>query len=121
MKNVTEILAVDFEREVLQSSVPVLVDFYATWCGPCRMLAPALETVAGEFAGRVRVVKVDVDQAFEVAQAFQITSVPTLMLFQGGSVTESMVGMVSPRALRTLFERVAASAAPQGTGSVARN
>ena len=98
MSNVSEISEASFPAEVLQSNLPVLVDFYAVWCGPCKMIAPALDALAGEFAGRVKVVKVDVDQAPGLAGQFRISSVPTLMIFKGGQPIDSMVGAPSPKA-----------------------
>ena len=82
----------NFEAEVLNSDIPVLVDFWATWCGPCRMLAPVLEEIAGEYAGRVKVGKINVDDEAELAMEFRIASIPTLMLFKGGRAVETMVG-----------------------------
>jgi len=104
MTNVTEVSSAQFPSEVLKSTVPVMVDFYAPWCGPCKMIAPLLDTVAGEFAGRVKVVKVNVDDANDLANQFHITSVPTLMLFKNGEVSETMVGAPSAAALRSKFE-----------------
>ncbi len=109
MSNVSEISEASFPAEVLQSNLPVLVDFYAVWCGPCKMIAPALDALAGEFAGRVKVVKVDVDQAPGLAGQFRISSVPTLMIFKGGQPIDSMVGAPSPKALRSKFESVLAA------------
>ena len=77
---------------MLKSPVPVLVDFWAAWCGPCRAVAPALEEIATEFNGRLKVVKVDVDENQEVSGRFNVISIPTLMLFKGGQPVERMVG-----------------------------
>ena len=87
----------NFEQEVLHSDVPVLVDFWATWCGPCRMLAPTIAAIAEEQAGAVKVGKVDVDEQPELAAKFGIASIPTLMVFKNGSVVKSSVG-VQPKA-----------------------
>jgi thioredoxin 1 len=108
MSNVNEIESNSFQTEVLDSTLPVLVDFYAPWCGPCKMIAPMLENLAGEFEGRVKVVKVNVDNAAELAAKYQITGVPTLMIFQGGDVAETMVGAASADAIRTKLEAAAA-------------
>ena len=81
-----------FEAEVLRSSEPVLVDFWATWCPPCRMIAPAIDALAGEYAGRVKVAKLDVDEAPDVAEKFGIQSIPTLLVFKDGRVVEQRVG-----------------------------
>lgn len=81
-----------FEEEVLKSSEPVLVDFHATWCGPCKAMAPALEQVAQEMKGKVKVVKVDVDQNPGITQQFRIQAMPTLMIFKDGKVANQHVG-----------------------------
>lgn len=82
----------EFETEVLKSNVLVLVDFYADWCGPCHAIAPMIEALSGEFEGRVKFVKVDVDANQEVASRYEIMSIPTIMLFDEGKVEDSIVG-----------------------------
>ena len=82
----------NFESQVLQSDVPVLVDFWAAWCGPCRMVAPIVEELASEYAGRLRVAKVDVDQNPEISTRYGIRSIPSLYLFKGGQVVETIIG-----------------------------
>lgn len=82
----------DFATEVLKSSEPVVVDFYAEWCGPCKAMAPALEQVANEMQGKVKVVKVDVDQNPGITQQFRIQAMPTLMVFKDGKVANQHVG-----------------------------
>lgn len=82
----------NFDTEVLKSDIPVLVDFWATWCGPCRMLAPIIAEIAGEYAGKVKVGKVDVDAQPELATKFGIVSIPTLMLFKNGEVVAQSLG-----------------------------
>lgn len=81
-----------FDSEVIESAEPVVVDFFAEWCGPCKAMAPALDQVAREMAGKVKVVKIDVDQNPEVTQRFRIQAMPTLMLFKDGKVAAQQVG-----------------------------
>jgi thioredoxin 1 len=104
MKNIIELNETNFESEVLKAAGPVLVDFYAPWCGPCKMLAPLLEQLAGEFPGRMKFGKLNVDDAPELAGQYDITGVPTLMLFRGGKVIDRIVGLPSPRALKASLE-----------------
>src|SRR5207245_11811509 len=83
---------VEFETQVLGSNVPVLVDFYADWCGPCHAIAPTIEALSNEFEGKVKFVKVDVDANQEVASRYEIMSIPTIMLFENGRAEDSIVG-----------------------------
>jgi thioredoxin 1 len=83
-----------FDQEVLKSDVPVLVDFWATWCGPCKAIAPSVEEVAKEYKGRVKVAKMDVDEAQATAGQYGIRSIPTLLVFKGGRVVDTVVGAV---------------------------
>ncbi len=93
-----------FDKEVVQSTVPVLVDFTATWCGPCRALAPTIEEVAGTYAGRVKVGKVDVDSAANVATQFGVQSIPTVLLFDKGQPVERLVGARSKRDYKKVLD-----------------
>ncbi|MFI5914861.1 thioredoxin [Dactylosporangium sp. NPDC051541] len=94
-----------FEAVAERSSTPVLVDLWAAWCGPCRMVGPALEQVAGELAGTVKLVKVDIDQAPRVQVRFDVKAVPTLMIVRDGRVVARQTGAASPAALRSWVER----------------
>ncbi|MBR4472274.1 MAG: thioredoxin [Oscillospiraceae bacterium] len=93
----------NFETEVLKSELPVLVDFWATWCGPCRMLAPTISKIAEEYEGRVKVCKLDVDEEPAIAQKYGISSIPTLMVFKNGSVVQSTVGVVPKAAIEGML------------------
>jgi thioredoxin 1 len=93
-----------FDIAVLKSPVPVLVDFWATWCGPCKMIAPILDEIAREQAGKVRVAKVDVDQNQELAARYNIRGIPTMILFKDGEVKETIVGLTGKQALVAKLE-----------------
>jgi thioredoxin 1 len=104
MKHVTELNEERFETEVLNASGWVLVDFYAPWCGPCKVLGPMLEQLAAGFAGRVQFAKLNVDEAPETAGRYDITGVPTLLLFRQGEPVDRVVGVAPPPALRRWLE-----------------
>ncbi len=96
MANVKELTQDEFKSEVLESTTPVLVDFWAPWCGPCRRVAPMVEELGQQYAGRLKVFKIDVDQNQELAASYGINSIPTLIVFKGGDVVDRFVG-IPPR------------------------
>jgi len=106
MSKIPHVTSSNFDQQVLGSERPVLVDFYATWCAPCRFLTPVLEGLAGEYEGRIDVVKVDIDQEGALAARYGITGVPTLKLFEGGQVVHTSVGLPRPEVLRGQLESV---------------
>jgi thioredoxin 1 len=101
--NVMELTDDNFENEVLKSDVPVLVDFTATWCGPCKALAPVVHNLADEAGGKYKVVKVDIDDAAGTARKYRVMSVPTILVFQGGQVKGQHVGLTNKETLLKLL------------------
>jgi thioredoxin 1 len=108
--NIVELTEANFETEVLQAAIPVVVDFYALWCGPCKMIAPLLEQFAGAFAGRLKFAKANVDATPVLASSFEITGVPTLMLFRAGEPVDQLVGFPGPRQFKGWLDAAANAA-----------
>lgn len=100
---VIHVNADNFEQEVLQSDVPVLVDFFATWCGPCKVMSPVLDAISEEIAPQGRVCKLDIDESMEIAQKYRVASVPTFMLFHNGQAVDSRIGTCPKEELLQMF------------------
>jgi len=108
--NTTQINEANFEAEVLQAKQPVVVDFWAPWCGPCKMLAPALDQIAAEQSGRVKVAKVNIDENPGLAERYQVQAVPTLLYFAKGALRDRSLGVASKKAILARLEGLAAAA-----------
>lgn len=94
----------EFDQEVLQSAVPVLVDFWAVWCGPCKMIGPHIDALSTEYAGRAKVLKCNVDDESEIASRYNVMSIPTLLFFKGGKVVDQIVGAAPKAAMAKKLE-----------------
>jgi thioredoxin 1 len=103
--NVLKVTDGDFESQVLQSNIPVLVDFYADWCGPCKIIAPTMESLSTEYAGKMKFVKVNVDDNQETAMKYDIMSIPTAIIFQNGNIKDSIIGAYPAASYRQRIER----------------
>ncbi len=104
MENVIEVNESNFGQEVVKAELPVLVDFYAPWCGPCKMIAPLLEQLASEFQGRIKFTKLNVDEAPSLAGNYDISGVPTLAIFRDGQLVDRMVGFRGANAFKSWLE-----------------
>ena len=107
VSNIVTLTDANFKEEVLQSQTPVLEDFWAEWCGPCKMLAPILDEIASDYDGRVKVAKVNVDEHSAVAGEYGIRAIPTLLIFKNGQIVEHVVGLKSKRDLKANIEKFA--------------
>jgi thioredoxin 1 len=105
-QNVTEVSDQNFGKEVLESETPVLVDFWAVWCAPCRAIAPVVEQLAKEYQGKIKVVKMNVDDHVLVPQKYEIRSIPTLLLFKGGNVAKQLIGNMPKAKLEEAIKAV---------------
>ena len=105
--NIVTLTQENFAAEVLKAPMPVLVDFWAEWCGPCKMIGPILDELAEEYSGRVKIGKVNIDHDQELASQFGVRAIPTLLLFHQGQVADQMVGLRSKRDLKASLDRVA--------------
>ncbi len=105
MSNVGDVTDVTFEAEVLKSPIPVLVDFWAPWCGPCRAVAPVVDEIANEYKGRLKVLKLNTDENPKTAQSYRISGIPSLMVFKNGQPVEQVVGAVPKSTLSSAVEK----------------
>ncbi len=104
--NILEVSDVSFKKDVLESDIPVLVDFWASWCGPCRALAPTVEAIANEQSGKVRVCKVDVDSNPNIAGQYGIRSIPTMIFFKGGNNVGQLIGNVPKGSIEDMIKKL---------------
>jgi len=105
MSNAIEVTDTTFEQEVKNSSIPVLVDFWAPWCGPCRKIAPIIDEIAEEFQDRIKVVKLNTDENIKTAQEYSISGIPSLLIFKNGEAVERLVGLMQKSSLQSSVEK----------------
>jgi thioredoxin 1 len=109
MANIPELSDRDFQSEVLEATEPVLIDFWAPWCGPCRMIGPVIEQLAAENAGAIKVAKVNIDESPNIAATYGVSSIPTLMIFKGGEVVDRFVGVQPKPRLQEAIDQAKAT------------
>lgn len=102
-KNITDEM---FKKEVIESTIPVLVDFWAPWCGPCRMIAPVIDEISSEYEGKIKVLKLNTDENPQTASEYQITAIPTLLFFKNGKVVREIVGVVPKEEIKKVIEEI---------------
>jgi thioredoxin 1 len=105
MSNVSDVTDATFEQEVLKSQLPVLVDFWAPWCGPCRAVAPVVEEIANEYTGKLKVLKINTDENPKTAQSYRISGIPSLMVFKNGQPVEQVIGAVPKSTLSSAVNK----------------
>jgi thioredoxin 1 len=98
--------SVNFDKEVIASDIPVLIDFWAPWCGPCKMIAPVVEELSNEYQGKVKVLKLNTDENLDISTKFQVSSIPTLMIFKGGKAIQRIVGFKPKSELKKILDDV---------------
>jgi thioredoxin 1 len=106
MADEVTITSSNFDEEVVKSAVPVVADFWAEWCGPCKMVAPVLQELGRKYKDRIKIAKIDVDAELELAQQFNIVSIPTILVFNKGQVVKQQIGAVPPQALEKMIKDV---------------
>ncbi|PIS47253.1 MAG: thioredoxin [Elusimicrobia bacterium CG08_land_8_20_14_0_20_51_18] len=108
MSNEKHLTDADFQAEVIKSDVPVLVDFWAPWCGPCKMIGPIIEELANEYAGKAKIAKVNTDENPATAGEYQISAIPTILFFKGGKVVKEIVGLQPKEELKRILDELLA-------------